>query len=170
MHDEHPITLAGVDEATAFATERNATQLSQKQLRCADLLVQGLSDREAAKEVGCDRVTVWRWRQEPTFRAELNVRREELWRVTADRVRALLPRALDVLDGALADGDRRVALQLVRLAGVSETMGRVGPTDPEVIAEAEALERERRESKRAEEAVHAAERARDLELRRLFVQ
>lgn len=150
------------------ATERNQTQLSAKQLRCVDLLAEGRSDREAAVEVGCDRVTIWRWRREPAFRAELNARREELWRATRDRVRALLPRALDVVDDALASGDRQVALQLVRLAGVSDVLGRVGPTDAAIIAEAEKRERLRRDREQAEAEVSAAEQEANLELRRLY--
>jgi len=153
------------------ATARNKVQpLNAKQLRCIDLLALGHSDREAAEEVDVERTTVWRWRTSyPAYLAELNRRREELWRSSTDRLRALLPRALDVIESAVDSGDRATALNIVKLAGLQDVdFGRTGPTNAEVIAEAEERERRRRENEQNEEEVRAAERARDLELRRLL--
>jgi hypothetical protein len=88
-------------------------------------------DGEVAERLGVARSTVWRWRTaDPGFVAELNRRREELWRGSCDRLRAMLPDALDVLEEAVAAGDRQAALALVKLARLGEVdLGRVGPTD-----------------------------------------
>jgi hypothetical protein len=90
------------------ATGRNEPQpLTGKQMRAVDLLASGTSDRDTAEAVAVDRVTVWRWRRhDADFQAALNARRGEVWESARDRLRALLPRAVDVLDQALK-GRRR---------------------------------------------------------------
>jgi hypothetical protein len=162
-----------VDTVTAVgdATVCNEVQaLNAKQLRAVDLLAAGASDRETAEEVGCDPSTVWRWRtRDASFRAALNARRSEIWRASVDRVRCLLPRALDVIERALDDDDRQAALSLLKLGGIaSVNLGQVGPLDAQVIAEAEGREHVRREHERAEQEVRAAELKDQLEMRRLF--
>jgi hypothetical protein len=84
-------------------------------------------------------------------------------------VRALLPRALDVLGQALAEGDRPSARALLKLAGVGAIdLGRTGSTDPDVIADPDARERARRDHERTAAEVRTAEQRRDLEMRRVF--
>ena len=63
------------------------------------------------------------------FRAELNRRRASLWSVAADRLRALLPKAVAALEAALdADpADARLALELLKLADIGEAVRPVGP-------------------------------------------
>src|SRR3954453_7298469 len=97
-------------------------QLDPRRSRAVDLLVLGKTDAEVAAEVGANRTSLWRWRQEPLFQAELARRRAELWADSLDRFAGLLARSLDVLADALQDGDRRVALQLVRASGVGEAL------------------------------------------------
>ena len=57
-------------------------------------------------------------------------------------------------------------MKLVGLGGVDR--GRVGPTDPEVITEAEEREQERREHERAEAEVRAAKQETDLAARKFY--
>src|SRR5262249_39704050 len=79
------------------------------------------------------RVTVTRWRlYSPEFRAALAEQRAAVWGASADRLRALLPKALDALADALERGDDKVtvALAVLKLAGPLPLV----PTDP---AEAE---------------------------------
>jgi putative insertion element HTH domain-containing protein len=83
-----------------------------------------------ADELGVDRTALWRWRRDATFVAELNSRRAELWLVDTDRFRMLLPRALDVLEGAMEHDDVRTALAVVKIAGLGD-LGEIGPTDAE---------------------------------------
>jgi hypothetical protein len=135
------------------ATPRNRVQqLDARRLRAVDLLANGHTDTEAAAELHADRSTLWRWRQEPAFSAELARRREELWQATSDRLRCLLPHA---------------ALAVLKLGGVgSVDLGFVGPTDPEVIAESKARQRAQREYERADAEVRNVEQERFLQLRR----
>ena len=101
----------------------------------------------------------------------MNRRREELWETSVQRLRLLLPRALDVVEAAIGDGDRQAAMGLLKLAGVgSLDLSRIGPTDAAVIAEAEAKERAWREREQAFNEVRAAEDEAELATRRFFAE
>jgi transcriptional regulator with XRE-family HTH domain len=128
------------------ATDRNDTQhLTRQQLRAVDLLAVGARDGDVADELGVDRSTVWRWRTgSAAVKVELNRRREELWHVARDRLRALLPDALEILAQEL-EGPRRLraAEAILRFGGLAARtpaldLSRTGPTS------LEAAERENR--------------------------
>lgn len=108
--------------------------LTVEQQNAIDLLVTGKSDQAVADAVGVSRPTVTSWRlYDPHFQAELNKRRKEVWGASADRLRALLPKAFDVLEKAINDGSYRAALELIKLAGVSNAVGKIGPDEAEEI-------------------------------------
>ena len=158
------------DHAAAASQRNDAQRLSAKQFRAVDLLASGATDREVADALKIDRTTAWRWRKaDPAFQAALNRRRLEIWESVGDRTRSLSLQALDVLAEAIKEGDRNAALNFLKLAGLGDVnLGRVGPTDPDVIAEAEARERRRQEQEKQEAEVRAAEQASDLALRRIY--
>jgi hypothetical protein len=118
--------------------------LTVKQENALDLLVQGETDAAVAEVVGVNRVTVTKWRNyDAHFQAELNIRRKQVWGTSVDRLRSLLPRALDVLEAELDHGKQRgrTALEILRMAGLDrsgpkhsslESYG-IGATDPAVI-------------------------------------
>ncbi len=126
-------------------------ELTVVQLNAVDLLVTGKTDQETAEAVGVTRQTVNGWRNgHPWFAAELNRRRQDLWGVSVDQLRALLPRAVGVLAEELEGGEQRarVALDLLRLAGLDRGKAPerldtllIGPTDPDAIIEAEVRRR-----------------------------
>ncbi len=126
-------------------------ELTVVQLNAIDLLVTGKTDQETAEAVGVTRQTVNGWRNaNPYFQAALNRRRQDLWGVTVDQLRALLPRAVATLEDELNGGvDRvRVALDILRLAGLDRAKASqkldtflVGPTDPDAIVDAEVRRR-----------------------------
>ena len=71
--------------------------------------------------------------------AGLNARRHEVWGAACDRLRALLPHALDALEHALVEGkDWRAAVRVIELAGMDRqgsgvpNLGpsSIGSTDP----------------------------------------
>src|SRR6516164_6345721 len=105
------------------------------------LLAAGQNDTETAEALRLNRVTVTRWRlYDPHFRAELNCRRAELWGCAIDRMRSLVPKALDVLDKALESGHlpakMKAAAEVLRLAQLPHAGAAIGPTDAEeIIAE-----------------------------------
>ncbi len=129
----------------AKATKPDTTrhELTVVQLNAVDLLVVGKTDQEAAAAVGVSRQTVCGWRNtNPYFRAALNRRRQDLWGVAVDQLRALLPRAVAVLAQELecGPGSARVAVDILRLAGLDRTRADekldtllIGPTDPAAI-------------------------------------
>jgi len=132
--------------------DRTRQPLSVEQENAIDLLVSGTSDRETAAAVGVSRQTVCGWRNHhPAFVAALNARRLEVWGGSSDRLRALLPTALDCLEGAITGEapDWKAAAKVVELAGLDRqgagvpNLGpySIGPTDPEAVIEAEARRR-----------------------------
>jgi len=108
--------------------------LTIQQLNAIDLLVTGKTDQAVADAVGVARVTVTCWRlYDPHFEAELNRRRKEVWGASADRIRALLPKAFDVLEKAIDEGSYQAALALIKLAGLEGVADKIGPDDAEKI-------------------------------------
>ena len=125
------------------------TTLSVEQANAVDLLVTGQSDADVAAAVGVTRQTICTWRNHhPAFQAALNARRREVWSTAVDRLRDLLPRAVDRLGDELSGPNGwRVALRLLELAGLdrsrSPDLGSygVGATDAEALIESVARER-----------------------------
>ncbi|MFO0847313.1 MAG: helix-turn-helix domain-containing protein [Gemmataceae bacterium] len=120
---------------TAPPARSNAPELTLAQQSAVDLLAAGKTDTETAAALGLNRVTVTRWRlYSPEFRAALADRRAAVWGASADRLRALLPKALDTLADALETGDDKVsvALAVLKLAGPLP-LTPSEPTDPDAI-------------------------------------
>ncbi len=133
-----------VARTSAHQTDPNKTQqLSAAQLAAVDLVVLGEPDGAVAEAVGVTRPTVWGWRHyHPGFMAALNARRREVFGQTADRLRALLGRAIDVLaaelDVARPDGETlKVALKILDYGGplLSGQVVHIGPEDADALLE-----------------------------------
>ena len=109
-------------------------RLSVEQLNAIDVLVQGRTDKETSDAVGVARETVTRWRNENSyFEEELNRLRNDICRSAHDRLRGLLPKALDCIDDAIEKGDVKAALAMLKEANL---YGRVpAPTGERVDAE-----------------------------------
>jgi hypothetical protein len=76
--------------------------LTVAQQSAVDLLASGKTDTETAKLLKLARPTVSKWRlYDPVFAAALNERRAEVWGAGLDRLRSLIPQALDALAEAL---------------------------------------------------------------------
>lgn len=119
-------------------------QLTPQQAAAADLVALGRPDGDVADAVGVTRQTVCVWRRHhPAFMVAVADRRREVWSESADRLRCLLPKAVDRLERAL-DGPNgwRVALALVKLAG--QELHPEGPTEVEDLIEVRAARSERR--------------------------
>lgn len=108
--------------------------LTIQQQNAIDLLVTGKTDQAVADAVGVSRPTVTSWRlYDPHFEAELNRRRKEVWGASADRIRALLPKAFDTLEKAIDEGSYQAALALIKLAGLDGVADKIGPDDAEEV-------------------------------------
>jgi len=84
--------------------------LTPKQRATLDLLAAGTSVTDAAEAMTVSRQTVSDWlHHHHGFQAALNRRRRELWTNVSDRLRALLPKALTVLEREIGQGDTELA-------------------------------------------------------------
>ena len=102
-------------------------KLSDRQLLAIDLILAGRPDTHVAQAIGVSRRTIIRWRlSDADVIAELRRRRRQPWQGTADRLRAVLRSALDVLAEQLTDRvDRhrfRAATTILRLANVKSAV------------------------------------------------
>ena len=94
--------------------------LSPAQQKALLALLEGQTVTAAAQAAGVDRTTVHRWLRHSkhrAFRAALEEGRRELRRAMSARLLALLPKAADCLDAALAEGDSKAALALLKGLG-----------------------------------------------------
>jgi len=97
--------------------------LDARHLRAISLLTEGMTLDEVAKEIGCGRRTLYRWRTSPLFAAALAEAASRGLGAALDRLRCLREAALDVLERLLSDAK---APAQVRLAAAREVMERTG--------------------------------------------
>jgi hypothetical protein len=70
------------------------------------LLAAGTTDKEAAKVLNLPADSVSKWRiYDPVFQAALNACRAAVWRAGMDRLRSMVPQALDTLAEELTRPD-----------------------------------------------------------------
>ncbi len=125
----------------------NGTPVYARQHKCGltlpqqsaiDLLASGKTDTETAELLGLSRVAVSKWRlYYPVFQAALNQRRAEVWGAGCDRLRALVPKALDALADELDNQDNpnrlKAAVEVLKLAQLPAGAAGIGSTDAEGI-------------------------------------
>ena len=121
------------------------SRLTPQQELAIDLLASGKTITEAAEAVGFTRQTASAWvNRGVAFRAGLNGRRQELWDANCDRLRSMLPDAVEALATELRNGDRlKAAALILRACGAYALAAPTAPTDPEEI---ELADRERASS------------------------
>src|SRR5262245_15086877 len=125
--------------------------LSSAQEMAVILLAKGKTIAETAESVEVSEHTVraWRWEQ-PGLQAAVNGRRQEDWAAVTDRLRALVPKALEVLEQEL-EGETPLpaALHILKACGL---YGLRAPnrwaelTDPEDIAIEQIVHQQAREA------------------------
>src|SRR4051812_1673435 len=118
-----------------YSSLQNA-RLTVAQENAVDALAAGRKDAEVAALVGVNRVTVTRWRlYNPHFAAALNERRQAIWATSLDRLRSLVPMALDAVADVLSKAESpnrlEAALSLLKLLKID--VGPIGPTDADEI-------------------------------------
>ena len=79
-----------------------------------------------------NRQTISQWRNgHAGFQAAFNQRRHELWEAVSERLRTLLPAALDVVERAIASGDLKAALGVLKAVGLHDLGPPDGPCHPQ---------------------------------------
>jgi len=124
--------------ATKRQTEPTpARELTPAQLTALGALAAGQSDAGAAEAAGVDAAQVAAWRDsDALFAAILNRRRAGQWEEQSDRLRGLIPRAVDTLGACLDCEDPKTALAAARviLTGAGLLGGDLRPSGP-IVAE-----------------------------------
>ena len=101
-------------------------RLTPAQAKAIELLLLATPLRKVIEILQIDRKTLYRWRRHRAFARELSRRQALAWDSAADRVRALLEPAIDVLGEQLRDpyDDTRfrAASTLLRLANIKDAV------------------------------------------------
>lgn len=138
------------------ATRRNKEQqiegLTVAQQNAVDALACGKNDTETAELVGVHRVTVTKWRRYSLpFQAALNRHRSDIWSAGVDRLRSLLPKAMETLGELLEEGPPelrlKAALAVANLCPLEAGAFQTGPADDELLLDAETMRRRDRMKK-----------------------
>jgi len=101
---------------------RQKSGLTQAQYNAIDAIIAGATDQETADRCGVTRQTVNGWKNNnPEFIAVLNQRRELLWDMYLDQLRAMVGNALQILADYMADDSgwrRECAIQVLKAVGL----------------------------------------------------
>jgi hypothetical protein len=101
-----------------------AEYLCERQQLAIHLLLCGEREGKVAKKVGVSRQTIWRWRNDIHFYRALAAGRKVAFGSAIDRLRALVPEAVDRVEEQLEAGNLMAPYRVLRLAGP-------GPTHPD---------------------------------------
>jgi hypothetical protein len=132
--DNGPLTTDSSPAIDPTTDNRPLTpDLSPRQLAAIDLLLTGASDTDVAAALGINRKTLYRWRvHDPAFRAVLDAHRRAAYDHAADRLRAMLSIALDLLQRQLNDPYAPTALRAARaILGLASLGQATRPPIPE---------------------------------------
>lgn len=113
------------------ATETN---LSPNQIKAIELLLTGKSNNDIAFELGIDRSTLYRWKQEPEFIVEMNKQINEYTEQARISTSFLLSEAIETLAKSVKDNPK-IALEIIK--GMGLLAGNVSPPRYETIGQVE---------------------------------
>jgi hypothetical protein len=135
---KHNTNGAADANGTPVYARQHKRGLTLPQQNAVDLLASGKNDTETAEQLNLSRTCVTKWRlYDPVFQAALNQRRAEVWGAGIDRLRSLIPQALNVLADELEKPDSpnrfKAAGEILRLAQLPAGALGIGPTDAEEI-------------------------------------
>jgi len=118
---------------------RKREALSAEQTRAAVLLAAGQSEQEVSAAVGASPEALAEWRQSAEFEATMNQARRRQWDQSQDEIRALVPKAIEVLRQDMETGDdlrlrQNAAVHILRAVGLYGDVGQPrGPTSATAV-------------------------------------
>jgi hypothetical protein len=104
-----------------MATKPDTHKLTPQQSAAVDALAFGATVTDTAETVKVARQTVSGWlHHDAPFQASLNARRQELWTGHVERLRSLVPKAMDTLEAAVSDEKQGVvvAVHILKAVGL----------------------------------------------------
>ena len=112
--------------------------LNESQLLAVQLVAQGRSGREIAKQLGVTEETVSRWKKQPAFIAMVNDLLGQLRDTTQQKMRNLVLLALEILEKELSNKDNKnrvnIALKVLNNYKFSTLIDqKVGPENADTI-------------------------------------
>ncbi len=115
-------------------------ELEPAQLQVLGELLMGRTVAAAARSVGVSRRTIFRWlKDDLAFQAEYNRRRKELQQATESTLEMLADHSAVCLARAIAEGDSRVAIAILKGLGfLSGSRPTVPSDDPARLAKSQA--------------------------------
>lgn len=94
---------------------------------------QSVSDIATALQRAPDEIQHWR-DEHPVFVARLNQAKRRLWEEAQDRLRAMVPRAIEVLEKAMNQGSVKAAVEVLKIVQLHGRVGAPsGAEDPQLI-------------------------------------
>ena len=117
-------------------------KLTDQQRIVIDHLVSGMTQTDAAKATGIDRVTLWKWSNENSdFISSLRQRRQDIFLANTERLRRLAGSAVSVLEELLKSDNDHIRLKastaILRSIGMMAVDAPGLQTDPGIIQKRE---------------------------------
>ena len=112
--------------------------LNENQLLAVQLVAQGRSGREIAKQLSVTEETISRWKKQPIFIASVNEILGQLSEGIQQKMRSLIFQALEILETELSDKENKnranIALKLLQNYKFVQLFDkRIGSDSPDII-------------------------------------
>jgi len=108
-----PAAADTTEAAPTGNSDSDAPKLIGQKLVAMMCLLQGQTNTAAAEVAGVDRRTIYRWRQEPEFQAELHRIQRQRCAAMRSSLAALADDSVEVLSESLRKGDAKAAIELL---------------------------------------------------------
>ena len=126
--------------ASKTGQRSRARKLKERQSIAVDMLACGATGREVARDLGVREETVSRWRTNPVFTAALNQQLTEQRTATAQKLRRLAVRSIDILEAIFDDPEASshvrmtIAIKVLQMLKLREhAAADISPVTPEEV-------------------------------------
>lgn len=117
-----------MSETPTKTNKTSPSKLSVRQLNAAQLLALGRKVNDVAATLNINRHQIWEWQKNYFFVAAIHSARAELWGNAKTRLRGLLDKSVKNLEQAVAEGDVRTSIEVLKILGLYGQVGK--PNEP----------------------------------------